>query len=105
MLFERLFNKTFILFERFFKHEQLCYLNEFSKHEQLCYLNEFSIKHLHCVWLHRIGPRNWNWVEFQIQDGNESVPNSSSVVWELGWNWVEFQIQGTEVVAAGLELG
>ena len=46
MLFEQIFNKTFILFERFFKHEQLCYLNEFSKHEQMCYLNEFSIKHL-----------------------------------------------------------
>ena len=52
MLFERNFNKTFILFERILKHEQLCYLNEFaikhfilferiSKHEQLCYLNEF----------------------------------------------------------------
>ena len=46
MLFERIFNKIFILFERFSKHEQLCYLNGFSKHEQLCYLNEFLIKHL-----------------------------------------------------------
>ena len=57
MLFERIFNKTFILFVRFSKHEQLCYsndfsiknlfyLNDFSKHEQLCYLNEFLIKYL-----------------------------------------------------------
>ena len=30
MLFEQIFNKTFILFERFSKHEQLSYLNEFS---------------------------------------------------------------------------
>ena len=47
MLFERIFNETFILFERISEHEQLCYLNErFSNHEQLCYLNGFSIKHL-----------------------------------------------------------
>ena len=57
MLFERIFNKTFIIFERFSKHEQLFYLKEFSgKHlsylndfkniEQLCYLNEFLINHL-----------------------------------------------------------
>ena len=52
MLFERIFNKIFILSERFSKHEQLCYLNEFSNMkfyvicEQLCYLNKFLIKHL-----------------------------------------------------------
>ena len=52
MLFERIISKIFILFQRFYEHEKLCYLNEFlmkhfilfeqfSKHEQLCYSNEF----------------------------------------------------------------
>ena len=41
MLFERIFNKTFILFEQFSKHEQICYLNKFLI-KYLSYLNEFS---------------------------------------------------------------
>ena len=40
MLFEIFFNKIFILFERFSKHEQLYYLNEFSI-KYLSYLNDF----------------------------------------------------------------
>ena len=41
MLFERIFHKTFILFERFLKHEQLCYLIEFLI-QHLYYLNDFQ---------------------------------------------------------------
>ena len=44
MLFELIFNNTFILFERFSKHEQLCGLNEFPEYELLCYLKRLFYK-------------------------------------------------------------
>ena len=40
MLFERVLNETFILFKRFLKHEQLCYLNEFSYFNDLQNMNK-----------------------------------------------------------------